>query len=219
VNEKALLLQISRIANKAASFRAAVEGLGALLEAELGCKGLIVNQPDEPRGDKARGDRDAFATCAEHFFQETAHLPARSLYTVALRANGQELGRLIAFFAGIESSTGIDASDGLPQRVVTFAGEQLGLMLERLRLAKRRKQLRTEVAKIRYNLATRKAIHRAEGILAKRGMNPETARMWLRREAERQGLSALHVANELFDREVQYVPEPSSVEISLSAAG
>lgn len=207
MNEKALLLQISQIANQSASFRAAVEGIGALLESELACKGLIVNQPDESRG------KDAFATSAEHFFQETAHLPARSLYTVALRANGQELGRLIAFFAGFESN------DGLPQRVVTFAGEQLGLMLERLRLAKRRKQLRTEVAKIRYNLATRKAIHRAEGILARRGMNPETARMWLRREAEKQGLSTLHVANELFDREVQYVPEPSSVEISLSAFG
>jgi hypothetical protein len=206
VNEKELLVRISRIATESASFGDAVEKIGDLMEQELGGKGLIVKELE----DRLPG---GMASSAEQFFEETAHLPFRSLYTVALRANGQELGRLVAFFACAESS------DSLRQRVAQFAGEQLGVMLERLRLAKRRRQLRTEISKIKANLATRKALQRAEGLLGKRGLEPETARLWLQREAAKRGVSLLHAANRLFDQEVTRVEEPRSVEVGFKAAG
>jgi hypothetical protein len=182
VNEKELLFQISRIANQSASFGDAIEKIGNLMEQELGGKGLLVRELESDLPGSIAGS-------AEQFFEETAHLPSRALYTVALRANGQELGRLIAFFACAESS------DGLRQRVANFAGEQLGIMLERLCLAKRRRQLRTEISRIKASLATRKALQRAEGLLGKRGLPPETARLWLRREAANRGLTLLQVAN------------------------
>ncbi len=204
MNEKELLFRISRIAIQSASFGDAIEKISDLMERELGGKGLIVRDLED-------GLTGGIAASAEQFFEETAHLPCRSLYTVALRANGQELGRLVAFFACAESS------DGLRQRVANFAGEQLGIMLERLRLAKRRRQLRTEISRIRASLATRKALQRAEGLLGKRGLEPETARLWLQREAAKRGLSLLQVANRVFDQEMTRVEEPRRVEVRLSA--
>lgn len=199
MNEKELLFRISRIANQSASFGEAIERVGDLMEQELGGKGLIVRELEDLPG--------SIAASAEQFFEETAHLPSRALYTVALRANGQELGRLIAFFACAESS------EGLRQRVANFAGEQLGIMLERLRLARRRRQLRTEISRIKASLATRKALQRAEGLLGKRGLPPETARVWLQRESVKRGLSLLQVANRVFDQHMSRIEEPRSVEV------
>jgi hypothetical protein len=204
MNEKELLFSISRIATQSASFGDAIEKIGDLMERELGGKGLFVRELED-------GLPGGLASSAEQFFEETAHLPSRALYTVALRANGQDLGRLIAFFACAESS------DGLRQRVANFAGEQLGIMLELLRLAKRRRQLRAEISRIKANLATRKALQRAEGLLGKRGLEPETARLWLQREAAKRGLTLLQLSNRLFDQEVTQVREPRSVEVRLSA--
>ncbi len=204
MNEKELLLRISSIANQSAGFGDAIEKIGSLMEQELEGKGLIVSQLE----DDLPG---SFASSTEQFFEETAHLPCRSLYTVALRANGQELGRLVAFFACAESS------DGLRQRVANFAGEQLGSMLERLRLAKRRRQLRTEISRIKANIATRKALQRAEGLLGKRGLEPETARSWLQREAAKRGVTLRQVANGVFDQEMARVPEPRPAGVRLSA--
>jgi GAF domain-containing protein len=200
VNEKELLFRISHIANQSGSFEDAVEKIGDLMEQELGGKGLIVREleDDVPGG---------IAASAETFFEETAHLPSRALYTVALRANGQELGRLIAFFACAESS------DGIRQRVANFAGEQLGIMLERLRLARRRRELRAEISRTKTNLATRKALQRAEGILGRRGLDPETAHSWLKREAAKRGLTLVEVASRLFDQEMTHVEEPRSVPV------
>jgi hypothetical protein len=202
VNERELLLRISRIANRSVSFGNAVEEIGVLMEQELGGKGLIVRE----LGDLPGGIAASF----EQFFEETAHLPSRALYTVALRANGQELGRLIAFFACAETN------DGLHHRVANFAGEQLGIMLERLRLAKRRRQLKAETSRIRASLATRKALQRAEGLLGKRGLPPQTARLLLQREAERRKVTLRQAANRVFDHEMIPVEEPKSVPIRLS---
>jgi hypothetical protein len=204
VNEKELLLRISRITNQSASFGDAIEKVGDLMQRGLGGNGIIVRELED-------GLPWGIASRAAQFFDETAHRPCRSLYSVALRANGQELGRLVAFFANGE------AGDGLQQRVTNFAGEQLGLLLERLRLAKQRRQLNTEISRIKANLATRKALQRAEGILGRRGLEPVSARLWLEREAAQRGLSLRQVANRLFDQEMTRVEEPRRVEVRLSA--
>jgi hypothetical protein len=204
VNEKELLFRISRIANQSVSFGDAIEKIGDLMEQELEGKGLIVRELE----DDLPG---SIAASTEQFFEETANLPSRALYTVALRANGQEIGRLIAFFACAESN------DGLRQRVANFAGEQLGLMLERLRLAKRRRQLKGEISRIKSNLTARKALQRAEGILGKRGLPPGAACLWLQHEAAKRGLTPLEFANRLLDQEKSRVEEPMSVPVRLSA--
>jgi hypothetical protein len=202
VNEKEILFLISRIVTQSESFPVAVERIGVLFERELGGQGLIVRE----RENSLTG-AGSIATTAELFFQETAHLPSRSLYTVALRANGQELGRIVAFFACEETA------EGMRQRLTNFAGEQLGTMLDRLRLAKRRRQLRTEIARIRTNLATRKALQRAEGILGRRGLERDSARVWLQHESARRGQSVVQVANGLFDQEGIRIEEPVAVRL------
>ncbi len=206
MNEKQLLFEISHIANQSAGFAEAVERIGALMEQELGGKGLTVSQ----LGDSSL-DLGGIAATAEQFFEETAGLPCRSLYTVALRANGRELGRLVAFFACA------DSSDRQRQRITGFAGEQLGMLLERLRLAKQRRQLRAEISRIRVSISTRKALQRAEGILARRGFDSAMARDWLRREAARRGLSVAATANRVFEEEASRVEEPLAIPVRLSA--
>lgn len=203
MNEKELLFVISRIATQSDSFPEAVERIGNLFERELGGQGLIVRERET-----SLAGAGSIASTAELFFEETAHLPSRSLYTVALRANGKELGRIVAFFACDEPAK------GMRQRLTNFAGEQLGTMLDRLRLAKRRRQLRTEIARIRTNLATRKALQRAEGILSRRGLERDNARVWLQRESARRGQSVLQVANGLFDQEGMRIEEPVSVRLT-----
>lgn len=210
MNEKQLLLEISHITNRSVDFAEALEQVGRLIDRELGGRGLAVSQLE-----------DSFRTAnaavrAEEFFDGTAHLPCRSLYAVTLRANGREIGRLVAFFACA------DSNDGLRQRVSGFAGEQLGVLLQRLRLAKQRRALRAEASRIRVNLAMRKALQRAEGILARRGLDASSARAWLRREALKKRISTVQMANQLFEREarrveVRYVEEPVALQARLSA--
>lgn len=206
MNEKQLLFEISHIANQSAGFAEALERISALMEQELDGKGLTVSYLED-----SSLQAGGIAATAKQFFEETAGLPCRSFYTVALRANGRELGRLAAFFACA------DSADGQRRRITSFAGEQLGMLLERLRLAKQRRQLRAEISRIRVSITTRKALQRAEGILARRGFDPATARDWVRREAAQRGLSVAAMANRIFEADAPRVEEPLTVPVLLSA--
>jgi hypothetical protein len=124
VNEPQILSSITQIAGNSASFSNAVEDLSALLERSVGGRVILVRMPE-----KRSAGAHSIARHAERFFDETAGLPYRSLYTVSLRARGRELGKLVAFFASGCSH------DGVAQRLARFAGEELGMLLERIRLA------------------------------------------------------------------------------------
>jgi hypothetical protein len=124
VNEKQILSTITQIARNATSFSNAVEEVSALLQRGVDGRVILVLMPD-----KRSGGGQSVARHAEHFFDETTGLPYRSLYTVALSAHGRELGKLVAFFASGCSH------DGVAQRLAQFAGEELGVLLERIRLA------------------------------------------------------------------------------------
>lgn len=204
MNEKQLLVEISHLASQSRSFADAVDDISALLEEHLSGRGLVVTQVED-------AGLSGVADSVERFFEETADLPCRSLYTAALRANGREIGRMVAFFAGA------DSPDRIRQRVTTFAGEQLGVLLERIRLARRRRLFHAEIARIRVNLTARKALQRAEGVLIRRGFDSTAARSWVRNEAIRQGVSVTEISNRLFEQEMAFVPEPVSVPIGLSA--
>jgi uncharacterized small protein (DUF1192 family) len=79
-----------------------------------------------------------------------------------------------------------------------FVGEQLGMLLARTRLAERRAHLKHEIEKIKEDLATRKAMQRAEGILiAKRGMAAVAARRWIAQQSHKTGLSKRDVAERI----------------------
>jgi hypothetical protein len=118
VNEKQIRSSITQIASKSASFPHAVEELSASLERAMGGRVILVRMPDW-------GEVPSIARQAERFFDETAGIPYRSLYTVPLRASGREFGKLAAFFASGCSH------DGVAQRLAKFAGEQLGMLLDR----------------------------------------------------------------------------------------
>ena len=88
-----------------------------------------------------------------------------------------------------------------PERVADFVDQQLGMLLVRTRLAERRAELKRELAAIEEDLATRKLMQRAEGILvARRGMAPAVATRWIAQQSQRTGLSK----NDVADRIIAY---------------
>jgi hypothetical protein len=90
---------------------------------------------------------------------------------------------------------------GVPGRVADFIEQQLGMLLVRTRLAERRAELRRELAAIEEDLATRKLMQRAEGILvARRGMALAVAQRWIAQQSEKTGLSK----NDVADRIIAY---------------
>jgi AmiR/NasT family two-component response regulator len=86
----------------------------------------------------------------------------------------------------------------LKRRLADFVGEQLGMLLARERLAERRAELKGEIARIDEDLAVRKIMQRAEGILiAKRGMAAAVARRWIAQQSQKTGLSKRDVADRI----------------------
>jgi hypothetical protein len=111
---------------------------------------------------------------------------------VELRDGGEILGKAPLCFAS-------DRFEGaLRQRLADFVGQQLGMLLARTRLAERIAELKNEIARIEEDLAVRKVIQRAEGILiAKRGMAAAVARRWIEQQSQKTGLSKRDVADRI----------------------
>jgi len=178
MTESELLFQISNIVNGQRSFSQAIEQIALLLEHEVNGKSLIIEEPDRPN--------DA-VKLLDSFDQ-----PYRSLYSVDLRNGGETLGKATLCFAS-------DHFQGaFPQRLADFVGEQLGMLLARTLLAERRAHLKAEIEKIKEDLATRKAMQRAEGILiAGRGMAAAVARRRIAQQSQKTGLSKRDVADRI----------------------
>jgi hypothetical protein len=191
VNEKKLLLEISLIGRRSTSFSMAIQELSDSLEDGLGGRVLLVSAPDK----SANEDR-ALAEHAEQIFDEIVGLPYRSIYSVSLRASGRELGKLVASFAlGCPQET-------LTQRLANFAGEQLGMLLERIRLTRERRKLLHQLLEAREAHINSIALQRAEGILIdRRGMDLSSARLWIMSEVAEAGLSRREVAAKVIEEE------------------
>src|ERR1700722_4863931 len=113
-----------------------------------------------------------------------AETSERTLYAAPLRAGGKELGKLLV-------------QADLPQRVSNYVGEQLGMLLERTHLSNAQARLEAELATLREDLATRKAVQRAQGILVlRRGITPASARRWISQQARQTGSTVLEVAQQ-----------------------
>jgi AmiR/NasT family two-component response regulator len=77
-------------------------------------------------------------------------------------------------------------------------------VLERITLALTRDSLRSQLSSIRNDLATRRALQRAEGFLATRwGIDVSLARLWMLRRAEHTGASVLEMARQILDDHVE----------------
>ncbi len=193
MTEPELLFQISDIVNGRHSFAEAVEQIDLLLGREAHAKTLLIEHPliEQP------GSPDAVALL-ESFDQ-----PYRSLYTVDLRDSAETLGKATLIFA---SNHFLGA---VPRRLADFVGEQLGMLLGRTRLADRRAHLKREIEKIETELATRKVMQRAEGLLiAQRGMTSAAARRWIELQSQRTGLAP----NDVADRVIAYHQETGVAE-------
>jgi hypothetical protein len=180
MTENELIFQISTIVNGRFSFAQAVPQISLLLERECGGKGLFIDEVDEEGAPDAVKLLDSFDQ------------PYRSLYSVDLRDGGERLGKVTLCFAS-------DHFHGaFLHRLSEFVGEQLGMLLARTRLAARRAQLKTEITQIEEDLATRKVMQRAEGILiAHRGMLAVAARRWIAQQSQKTGLSKQDVADRI----------------------
>ena len=190
MQETEVLFQVSQIVSATDSFASAVEQIRSLLELALGAQALtLLGTSDLP--DRASSKGDVVTPHVEEFL-ESLDLPYRSLYSVPLRAGGKELGKLIACYASPEFHA--DA----PRRVSNYVGEQLGMLLERTRLGKDRSRLEAELAALREDLATRKAVQRAQGILVtRRGMTPASAKLWISQQARLGRFTAQQVAEQV----------------------
>jgi hypothetical protein len=189
MTETEILFHISNIVNGHHSFPQAAAQIALLLEREAGGKGLFLDQSLD------------VVKLLDSFDQ-----PYRSLYSVDLRDGGKVLGKATLCFAS-------DHFQGsLPQRLADFVGEQLGMLLARVRLAERRAQLKAEIAKIEEDLAMRKVMQRAEGILiAKRGMLALVARRWIAQQSERTGVTKREIADRIIAyHQAKGLFEPSS---------
>jgi GAF domain-containing protein len=193
MTENEVLFQISNIVTGRLSFPQAVGQIALLLEREVNGKMLTIDYPDEAVK-----------------LLESIDQPYRSMYSVALRDGGETLGTATLCFAA-------DHFQGtLPQRLAGFVGEQLGMLLARTRLAERRAQLKAEIEKIEQDLATRKVMQRAEGILiAKRGMAAAVAKRWIAQQSQKTGLSKQDVA----DRIIAYHQATGLQATGLQATG
>jgi ANTAR domain len=170
MTENEVLFQISHIVNGHFSFTQAVEQIELLLKRELNGKAILIGRDDAVQ------------------LLETFKQPYRSLFSMDL---GDE-GKLTVLFAS-------DYFQGsAPQRISDFVGEQLGMLLARTRLAKRRAELRRGIAQMEEELFTRKVVQRAEGLLvARRGMPLSSARIWLEHQSKKTGLSLADVADRI----------------------
>jgi len=178
MTENEVLFKISNIVNGHLSFSQAVEQITLLLEREVNGESLIIEEPDRPN--------DAVKLL------DSFDLPYRSLYSVNLRNGGETLGKATLCFAAGHFQ------GAFPQRLADFVGEQLGMLLVRTRLAEQRAHLKAEIEKIKEDLATRKAMQRAEGILiARRGMAAAVARRWVAQQSQKTGLSKRDVADRI----------------------
>lgn len=185
MKESEILFQVSQIVSAAGSFTNAVEQIRSLLERTLGAQALTIQFP---------GNASSSHVVASHVnkFLETLDLPYRSLFSVSLRSGGMELGKLIACYASSEFHADV------PHRVSNYVGEQLGMLLERTSLGKDRSGLEAELAILRENLATRKAVQRAQGILVtRRGMTPASAQLWISQQARLTRLTTQKVAEQV----------------------
>jgi hypothetical protein len=182
LNEKQLLISISRLISTPGSLAEAIRQIHALLERDLGGQMLFIVQPDaEVLGDPAIDSQ------AKHV-----------VHSVSLRASGKALGTLTVIFA---TASAHDSS--ALTRIVTFIGEQLGMRMERNRLLNTRTRLIKKVAKMKQHLAVRKAVQRAEGILVARwGLDLSAASLWILRQAECTGRSILEVAMKVCDERI-----------------
>jgi hypothetical protein len=83
-------------------------------------------------------------------------------------------------------------------RLADFVDQQLGMLLLRTQLAERRAQLKREIAQMQEDLATRKMMQRAEGLLiARRAMSQAVAQRWIAQQSQKTGLSKNDVAQRI----------------------
>lgn len=178
MTENEVLFQISNIVNGHLSFSQAIDQIALLLKREANAKSLLIEDPDHPSG---------AAMLLDSFDQ-----PYRSLYSVDLRDGGEILGKATLCFASDRHQSALN------RRLADFVGEQLGMLLARTRLADRRAQLKGEIEIIEEDLAMRKVMQRAEGILiAERGMTVAVARRWIAQQSHKTGLSKRDVGDRI----------------------
>lgn len=173
MKEAQILFKISEIVSTVDCFNTAVDRIRSLLIQAVGALELAALDTNELSGHELLA----------------AQLQHRAVHAVPLRAGGRELGKLIACYATSESHAAI------PHRISTYVGEQLGMLLERTRFRQDGERLEAELHRLRDDLATRKAVQRAQGILVmQRGITPASARRWISERARETASSVRQVA-------------------------
>ncbi|GEM_PF-5624573 len=183
--ETEILQSISRITSEVPAFSWGVEQVNSLLRSRAGATVLVVETGAEGAGPALMQGEEVQAFLA-------GSEPQKLLYAVPLVDRGREIGRLVAGFGNPVLPT------SETRRIAEFAGEQLGGLLGRTHLRAHGGALRTELKRLKGDLAHSKLLARAEGLLTSRhGLSASEARNWLAENARKSGRPLAEVAERL----------------------
>lgn len=187
LNEAQMLRQVSKIVSTTDSFADAVEKIRSLFVRAENAGFLTIKILDERfrSGYLDTGDSpNRLCTCN------------RLCCSAPLRASGRSLGEVFAICAGLEFEPRAF------NRIVACVGEQLGMLLERTHLCEAQVALERNLQELRDDLATRKAVQRAQGVLVtQRGVSPSMAERWIAGKAQHCQISLREAAVAVVTRE------------------
>jgi hypothetical protein len=197
LNQEAVILRrVSRIVSRGDRFDSVLESLESVLE-EAGAR--IVALEHWSGGRKASGLSEERHTAVINIKDE--NFPYEQV--AALREGGRTVGQMALAFRH-------DEDEQSQKRLAVFVGQQLGMLLGRLRLAERNQSTQKALDGMKQDIAGRKFLPRAIALLIRQyRMRRRDAEVWLRDQSRTTGLSTREVAERLV---AAYTGAPTLVE-------
>lgn len=184
-NQEALIVRrISRIVSRGERFDAAIESLESVLE-EAGARLVALEH-----WNGGRKPSDLSGQCHTAVIDiEDDRFPHQHI--AALREGGKTVGQLaLAFRSG--------RNQEIQKRLAEFLGQQLGMLLIRLRLQERNHSAKKALEAMKRDIAARKFLPRAIALLIRQyRMRRRDAETWLLDQGRGAGLSPAEVAERL----------------------
>ncbi len=187
LNESQMLRQVSKIVSTTDSLANAVERIRPLFVGSENAGFLTIKVLDDRF-------RSGYLGVGDSPIQVSA--PDLPYCSAPLRTSGRTVGEVVASCAGLEFEHRV------LDRIVACLGEQLGMLLERSHLREVQITLERHLDELRQELATRKAVQRAQGVLVtQRGVSVAIAERWIAGEAQHSQISLREAAVGVVTRE------------------
>jgi hypothetical protein len=182
--EAVVMRRVSRIASRGERFDSVLVSLESVLE-EAGAK--IVALEHWNSGRKGAGLAEERHTAVIDI--EDENFPYQQI--AALRDGGRTVGQMALSFRQ-------EQDEAAHKRLAVFVGQQLGMLLGRLRLQERNQTTQLALDAMKQDIAARKFVPRATALLIRQyRMRRRDAEVWLRDQSRTTGLSTSEIAERL----------------------